>query len=90
MKKPKRSKAKAVSCLNFIVQIIMIQNSYIAVNTYTTIFNRFTKKENVMRYVPELEILNANRPSNTKLRRQVKGARASNKNGRCNGAAHLL
>ena len=27
---------------------------------------------------------------NTKLRPQVKQARAANKNGRCNGAAHLL
>ena len=35
----------------------------------------------------ELEILNVNRPSNTKLRRQV---RAANKNGRCNGAANLI
>ena len=30
------------------------------------------------------------RPSNIKLRPQVKQARAANKNCRCNGAAHLL
>ena len=37
--------------------------------------------------VPELEIMTVIQPSNTKLRPQVKQA---NKNGRCNGAAHLL
>ena len=40
--------------------------------------------------IPELEILNVNRPSNTKLRPQVKQACAVNKNGHCKGAAHLI
>ena len=40
------------------------------------------------RFMPVNVIVN--RPSNTKLRPQVKQARVANKNGRCNGAVHLL
>ena len=40
------------------------------------------------RFIPVNVIVN--RPSNTKLRPQVKQARAANKNDRCNGAARLL
>ena len=39
---------------------------------------------------PNSIVVNVNRPSNTKLRRQVKQARPANKNARCTGAAHLL
>ena len=42
------------------------------------------------RVVPELEIMTVIYPSNTKLRPQVKHARAAKKNDRCTGAARLL
>ena len=40
--------------------------------------------------VPELRSRYSKLERYTKLRRQVKQARAANKNGRCTGAAHLL
>ena len=40
--------------------------------------------------VPDLRSRYSKRELYTNLRRQVKQARAANKNGRCTGAAHLL
>ena len=50
----------------------------------------FTYQEITYRKFPELENLNVNRPSNTKLWHWVMQACATNKIARCTGAAHLL